>query len=203
MRLFVAIDLAGRVRRGLGSFAADLAGRLAAARLVPRGTATWVAEQNLHLTLRFVGEVDGDAGERMASSLGQPFDVAPFDVSLAGLGVFPPGGPPRVLWIGVTTGGDGLAALARAVEDRLVGLGVEPDQKPFSGHLTLARFKRPPERGLRDALASLAPPGPFGPCPVDHVTLYASVLTPSGPTYRSLARGPLAVQRTGARTGQP
>ena len=191
MRLFVAVDLATRVRHAVGGFAADLASRLVSDRLVQRGGASWVAQENLHLTLRFIGEVDADAGTRLTEALAQPFALGAFELSLERLGVFPPTGPPRVLWIGVEAGEADLTTLAREVEGRLVAVDIPAEPRPFSGHLTLARFKRPPDRGLRDALGRLTPQRPFGPSPVDHVTLYESHLSPSGPTYRVLARAPL------------
>lgn len=191
MRVFVAVDLTDRVRREMTGFAGALASRLVTARVVRPGALAWVAERHLHLTLRFVGEVDEETGLRLAAAMAPPFAIDAFEMVFDRLGVFPAAGPPRVIWLGVAAGAAGLADLAGQVEGRLRREGIAPEMRPFSPHLTLARFKQPPARGTRDEIAAVAIPHPFGPSRVDRVTLYESRLSPSGPAYRAVARAPL------------
>lgn len=117
-RLFVAVDVPPAVKRELVRLCSGLPG------------ARWVAGEQIHLTLRFIGEVDGgvfrDIQEGLAAITG-----APFALHLAGLGFFPPRGQPRVLWAGVEPV-DPVAALRNKVETALVGLGLPPEGRKFS-----------------------------------------------------------------------
>lgn len=173
LRLFVAIDPPETVRRDLAA--------------LPRGVdgARWVRAGQLHVTLRFVGDIAADAVERVAAALG---DVAApaFSLTASGFGVFPARGAPRVLWAGLSPT-EPLRGLAAAVEAALAATGlVPPADKPFSPHLTLARLEhvRP-----RDVTAWIAARGGFStaPWPVGTFTLYASRLLPSGAVHTPLA----------------
>src|SRR5207344_3659032 len=81
------------------------------------------------------------------AALEQPLAIAPFDLTLAGTGAFPESGAPRVLWMGVEQGKDGLMAVEREVSARLSGLGIPREERPFNPHLTLARVRE--AAGLR------------------------------------------------------
>lgn len=195
MRLFVAVDL-DRERHEAMARAIDGLRRA----LAPAGwdrAVRWVSPHNLHLTIRFIGELDEAAGARVRTALSAPLDVPPFDVVLEGAGVFPPRGAPRVLWIGVAGGGEGLARVFDAVESRLRPAGVAPETRPFSPHLTIGRFRdrgdRSAPRGrtrLEDAIAEVRVGA--GPLAVRSITLYQSRLTPAGPEYSPLVSTPLA-----------
>jgi 2'-5' RNA ligase len=126
VRIFVAIDLSERVRREVAAFSASLASRLVTARVVRFGSMSWVTERNLHLTLRFIGEVDEPLGARLASAMALPFGVGAFEMAFDRLGVFPDVGPPRVLWLGAASGVVELKELAAQVEDRLRREGLAP-----------------------------------------------------------------------------
>lgn len=100
----------------------------------------WVRLEGLHLTLRFVGQVANEqlpaieaALDRVAASAG------PFDVAIEGAGAFPSAGRPRALWLGVTDGHAELATLAAALNEALDAAGLEPDDRPYRAHLTVAR----------------------------------------------------------------
>lgn len=185
MRLFVAVGLDDARRRAVGGLAADLARRLAS-RGVGR-SARWVEPANLHLTVRFIGEVGDEQAARIQEAVRRRFATPAFDLGLGGLGVFPPVGPPRVLWVGVTEGEDSLAALHEEVEARLEALGEPRETRPFSAHLTLARFKEP-DRRLGEVVRAILRdiPAEVGACRIDRVTLYESRLAPTGPTYTPL-----------------
>jgi RNA 2',3'-cyclic 3'-phosphodiesterase len=186
MRLFVAAELDDAVRAS----AAAVAARLRAAAADGRGAVSWVSAQNLHFTLRFIGEVEPAVAALVAARIAPPFDLPVFDVAVGGVGAFPPTGPPRVVWLGVTLGGAELAALARAVNQRLDAIGLPRDDRAFRAHLTLARVKGPTGPRLREALAS-ARDDVAGRCAIDRVTLFESRLSPRGSAYSVVATSPL------------
>ncbi len=190
MRLFLAVDLDEPTRRAVARLARGLADRLAAS--FKRG-ARWVEPDNLHLTVRFIGEVSDEQAARVREVVQSRLATPAFELTLGGLGVFPPGGAARVLWVGVVEGASELAALHDELEARLRALGEPPEDRPFTAHLTLARFKDL-DRRQSDALraAIREGPGAVGSCRVDAVTLYQSRLSPAGPTYTPLVRTPLA-----------
>lgn len=100
----------------------------------------WVAPENLHVTLRFIGEVDEDIAEEVCASLDQ-MRVEPFDFTLKGIGTF--GRPPHSLWVGVHDPQQGALAHFQAnVERCVVRAGLEPEGRKFSPHVTLARGRK-------------------------------------------------------------
>jgi 2'-5' RNA ligase len=191
MRLFVAVDLDEARRLVAGRAAADLAGRLG-----PQGlgrAAKWVEPRNLHLTIRFIGETDDARAARIQQALAPVLLTPAFDLALGGPGVFPPGGSPRVLWMGIVQGASALADLHDEVEGRLQAIGEPPEARGFSAHLTLARFKdldRARGEAVRRALREVRVAA--GACRIEAATLYQSRLSPGGPTYTALLRSPLA-----------
>lgn len=154
--------------------------------------ARWVAADNLHVTVRFIGDVAVDRARALERALELPIDFPPFDVEIAGAGLFPPSGAARVLWFGLRGAATGLAALHQEIERRVASAGFDAGTRPFSPHLTVARLRdgsRWPVP-LRDELRQRV--GVLGSWHIDHVTLYESRLPSSGPTYLPLARTPLA-----------
>lgn len=138
----------------------------------------WIDRDDLHLTLRFIGEVDHptyeEVGEALADIMGQPFDIR-----LEGIGHFPPRGEPTALWIGVSPS-EQLQALKRRVDRTLAELGVGPDKGRYAPHVTIARVRGIlPENRLGSFLhrLSLYRSEPF---PVTGFTLYSSTLRPDG-----------------------
>ena len=191
MRLFVGIELGAGMKQAAAAVSDDLQAALARARL--RVDARWVPVENLHVTLWFIGEVDDVRAGRITDALNVPIELAPFTLRAAGLGAFPPSGPPRVFWIGITAGGDEVRALHRHVEARLTPLGFEPERRRYSAHLTIARVKDVPRassqqirRVLADAKADA------GDTEITAVTLFRSRLSPRGSSYEPLLRIPLA-----------
>jgi 2'-5' RNA ligase len=191
MRLFVAAELDDVVRRRAASIAATLR---AAGDADPRRRVSWVAPANLHFTLRFIGDADAVTAQRVVDRLAPPIDLPAFDVAVAGVGVFPPSGAPRVVWLGVVDGGAALASLARAVNQRLETIGLPREDRPFRPHLTLGRVKGPAGQQLRHALEA-ARDAEVGRCTIDKVTLFDSRLSPRGSTYSVVAVSPLGYHR--------
>jgi len=124
-------------------------------------------------------------------ALAPPLDLAPFDVELGGCGVFPPSGPPRVIYIGLAQGLPSLAAMHEEFNRRLRPFGFEPEDRPFSAHLTLARIKDAPKGAgapLREALRHIQPSG--ARAHVTSATVFQSHLSPKGPRYEALLHVP-------------
>jgi 2'-5' RNA ligase len=184
MRLFVAIDLTEEARAALAAV-----GRRIIERIDRRGSLRVVRPEQLHLTLVFIGEVDEPRAAAITESLRRPFDQAPFDLSFGGVGVFPGRGAPRVLWVGVVAGADGAMQLQRLVGERLQEVGIEPDSRPFSPHLTIGRWREGRPSDARRVLAEHV--GVVARVHVKMTTLYQSVLSPHGSVYRPLAEAPL------------
>lgn len=187
MRLFVGIEVDAAVRRETARAIAALRPQLESLDL------RWVAVENLHLTVRFIGHVTPERSPPLIAALGQPVTTASFDVTFSGGGRFPARGGPRVLWIGLTRGLADLTALHEEFNRRVEPFGYRPEERPFSAHLTLARVKDASGRDghrVDDALARVV----IGPLAqrVDHVTVFESVLSSRGPRYQRLARLPLA-----------
>jgi 2'-5' RNA ligase len=192
MRLFIGVELDDRVKAA----AADVAERLRQhlLRAVPGLVARWIAPENLHITLWFIGEVGDAQGDALANALKHPPSAMPtFDLGLAGCGAFPPSGPPRVFWIGVNRGAREMADLYREIGDRLAPLGYAPESRGYTAHLTIARVKDPgggTSKAIRETLAQL--PSECGTCRISGLTLFRSRLSPRGAAYEPLLRVPLS-----------
>jgi 2'-5' RNA ligase len=126
-RLFTAIEIPEGMRLRLSLLRSPVVG------------AKWVQPEDMHITLRFAGDIDGRTADDLADLLAD-VSVPPFTVSIAGCGAFG-GRDPHVLWAGVTASGD-LDALYRANERAARAAGLEPDPRDFRPHVTLARMRR-------------------------------------------------------------
>ena len=188
MRVFVAAEIDPRLARELARVAAEVRKRVDSR--APRARLTWVAEDRLHFTVRFIGEADESRASTIKTALAPPLPLDPFELRMAGIGAFPPTGRPRVIWAGIRDGSDGLAAVAREVTARLATCGIPPEDRQYSPHLTLARVRDAASLRARDVLEGV-PQGPFGTTRVDAITLFESRLSPKGPTYAALQRTPL------------
>ena len=153
----------------------------------------WVAPENFHVTLKFLGGIDEGRVPGVTEALhAAAADHRAFEMEVAGLGAFPSATRPRVVWAGIVDGSDPLAALASAVDDRLVALGFPREARAFAPHITLGRVRetrRAPQ--LTDALGAAAA-RPFGRVAIDHVALMRSDLSPRGARYTALVSVPLS-----------
>jgi 2'-5' RNA ligase len=169
-RLFVAIDLPESVKNSIKSICSGLP------------DARWVDVRQLHLTLRFIGEVDDGTFDSIKKSLAEITETR-FSITLQGVGYFPPKRAPRVLWIGIEDS-ETLTHLADKVEQVLVrGSGIEPERRKFSPHITVARFR---ETSASKVAGYLARNSTFRTetFPVDAFYLYSSTLTPKGAIHQ-------------------
>ena len=136
MRLFVAVRVNDSVLNTAAAAAREIQQRLGS-----RVAARWVSEGNMHLTVRFIGEVEDVRVDSVLAALQPPLPIARFDAALGPCGVFPRTGPPRVIWLGLSEGVTSLQAMHDEFDRRLLPCGLDPEDRPFSGHLTLARLK--------------------------------------------------------------
>lgn len=194
MRLFIAADLDGTARAAAADAVERLRERAEEERRGSTRGVAWVDARNLHLTLHFLGEIDDARWPALHAAIAPPLEVDAPRLALARWGTFPPRGPSRVLWMGVAGGVDGLAAAHAEFGARLRAVGVGPEARPFSAHLTVGRVKVP--SGLFWQRVCDAAPAPVaGAWTLPACTLFQSHLSPAGPTYRAL----LAIPFGGAR----
>ena len=176
MRLFVGVPLPAEVRESLANLCSGVPG------------ARWVDTGTIHITLRFIGEVDAIQAEDIDAALGDVRQPA-FELALGGVGCFASGRKVRAVWAGVAKS-DGLAHLRDKVESAIVRAGFEPERRKFKPHVTLARFRNTssarvaPYLETHNAFAA-------GPFPVDRFDLLRSHLSHAGAKYETIADYPL------------
>lgn len=188
MRLFVGIPVSTAVASAVGDLMARL--RDKAAGLAPQSRITWVTQERLHVTIRFIGQVADEKVAGILEALRRPLGVEPFDLTVAAVGAFPPKGAPRVIWAGLLSGRDQVIAIEQLVSDRLAVAGVPKEPRPFRPHLTLARVREAGGLRSQTLLAGLGEAS-FGTTQVDAITLFESRLSPNGPAYLEIHRTPL------------
>ena len=141
--------------------------------------ARWQSDDQLHLTLRFIGEVDRHCAGDILAALGG-IHHRRFDIALSGLGTFDRRGQLETVWAGVTPH-EPLKVLHNKIDQAIARVGVEPEQRAYLPHITLARLKRSsgPVRNLLEQSGGLR----SDPFTVDRFALYESKLTPEGAVY--------------------
>jgi 2'-5' RNA ligase len=146
-----------------------------------------VKKYNIHITMRFLGDVDEGLVEKLKDLIGD-VKFSPFSVKLRGVGVFPNLRRPRVIWVGLAEGVEELSRVYREVESGVTGLGFKPESRRFSPHITLARVRSGRNRDALVERLRAHTDDSFGGFLVERVKLKKSVLTPRGPVYSTLAR---------------
>lgn len=179
MRLFVAIELSEEIREALAQIEAHLK---------YSGTdVKWVNKDNIHLTLKFLGEVSEEKAKEISAILdGIAKTTKPFEISLNGIGAFPKIEYPRVIWVGLDRGVAESSRLAGRIDEELSKVGFEKESRPFAAHLTIGRVRSPKNKEkLREKLTN---------CQlltvncqlISSLALFQSTLTPKGPIYTKL-----------------
>lgn len=183
----MAVELAADVVEALAACCEELRRRSADA---PHARIAWVAADRLHVTVRFIGEVDERRAKAIADVLRPDIAVAPFELAIEGVGTFPERGAPRVVWAGVASGAEALGVVEAHVSGRLAQCGVPAEARSYHPHVTLARVREP--RGLRPVvwLEGLTARR-FGIAPVNAITLFESRPSPRGHVYTALQRSRL------------
>jgi 2'-5' RNA ligase len=156
---------------------------------------SWVAPENLHVTLKFLGGIDEARVPPVIDALDAAVRRhARFAIEVGGLGAFPSASRARVLWAGIVGGDGALGALAATVDAALAVVGFPREERAFSPHITLGRVREPrPAPELAEALTA-GGARRFGQVEVDQVTLMRSDLSPNGARYTPLAGLPLSAQ---------
>lgn len=176
MRLFIAIELPDELKVELARLRDSLSG------------ARWVPVEQIHLTLAFLGEVDQATTAKLTAQLAV-IQTDAFRLSLAGIGCFPDLRRPRVLWIGVKAEPK-LLKLAEIIQQTVLAAGISLEERPFSPHITLARFKLPAARELSTYFDRHSKKS-FKPFSVREFTLFQSQLSRDGALHIPVRSFPL------------
>ena len=177
MRLFIAVDCPQELKSSLSQFLKN------SFQTIPQKGMKWVRAEHLHLTLRFLGEVEESRvqllEETLTDSLG---GVQSFSSKFTTFGFFPSSNRARVFWIGLDDSKEKLAHLAKKIEDGLIANNFGKRDKEFSAHLTLVRFSFPPSSMVLQQIEKIKSPC-FADLRISQVLLMQSVLQPEGPHY--------------------
>jgi 2'-5' RNA ligase len=180
VRAFIAVDLTTEIEAKIAGAQTAL-GRFSHA-------VRWVRPESIHLTLKFLGEISPEQQRRVVETFSTPKSgVAPFQISVEGLGFFPNARAPRVVWMGIEEGKDNLQALARFVDEALAAAGFPPEQRPFSPHATIGRIKFLPDVASFIEASSSFSDYQCGRTTIRQFFLYESKLDRGGSIYTKRA----------------
>jgi len=187
MRAFIAIDLPGTIHAALSEKQRAFRASCPEAR--------WTRPEGIHLTLKFLGEISDAQVKQVTDALASLGRFEVFEIDVKGFGFFPDARRPRVFWAGLEAP-PALAELAARVEAAMEPLGFAKERRPFTPHLTLARFQIPrPQAALQKLLEQevgvVREPPLLGRFAVSEFFLYESKLSPHGAEYAKVARFPL------------
>ena len=206
MRAFIAVELPHQVRVVLHALQRELAQATTDVK--------WVEQENLHVTMRFFGDMSDEQRQGIEQALARIAAQTPaIQMQLSQLGTFPTEPAPsslarkcrtmpivrpnkpamRVIWMGIEQGAKELVRLAELLEREVRTLGIPEDENTFVAHVTLGRVRFPkprPEPFARIHECAWTPPPP---CLLTHLTLFQSTLSSAGPTYTALAKVPLRI----------
>lgn len=182
MRAFIAIELPKNIKASLTGLQEELK--------TSGADIKWVEPENIHLTLKFLGEIDEIVFNKVIKILGDiGLDINPFQLSICSLGAFPKINFPRVIWVGVDKGDIEVKKIAKGLQEKIAKIGIPGEDRAFSSHITIGRVRsiRNREKLISD-LGKLAAdfaekyPAEFS---VTKITLFKSTLTPKGPIYEA------------------
>ena len=186
MRCFLAIELSADVREQLG----QLQKRLRALDRAVR----WTRPDQIHLTLKFLGDVpDADVSSMCDAAAEVARRFPPFELRISGTGCFPPGGPARIVWVGIDGPPQPLVECHRACEETYARLGFEPEGRAYTPHLTVGRVRDGHAPGEIRAAVQAEAQFSLGSVAVAELVMFQSVLGPTGPTHTAIRRAPLGV----------
>lgn len=180
VRSFLAFDIPPNVKKTLGRLIADFSKKETGVR--------WIEAENLHVTMKFFGDVDEDLllGDISKAIQGVTDGLKPVTLSCSGVGVFPNWRYPRIIWAGFLGDVDPVLAMHDRLETALSGFSLKRDERAFRLHLTIGRAKELKSTGLLMQLINDLGPIEFGRVVIDRFTLYKSVLTRKGSVYTAL-----------------
>jgi len=183
MRTFIAIELPAQIKDYLASLQKELKKSGADVK--------WVEPVNIHITMKFLGEIDEVQFERISLIMDQVSEnIKYFIARLGTLGAFPNISSPRVIWMGLDKGHTELKTLAKELEEKIKKLGIPKEDRVFSSHITLGRTRSGLNMGkLITALQITSKPETQTQTlefPVTSITLFKSTLSSKGPTYEAI-----------------
>jgi len=181
MRAFIAIDLPESIHAALSR--QQVAFRAACL------DARWTHPEGIHLTLKFLGEISEEQVTRVSEALATLGPFEKFSIEVKGFGFFPDARRPRVFWTGLVAP-PALGQLAERVQASMEELGFAREDRPFTPHLTLARFKIPRPQPTLQALLQQQGETALGQFEVSEFFLFESKLSPHGAEYRKVVRFP-------------
>ncbi len=184
MRLFVALEISPEVRETLSALIGEL-------RALGPG-ARWVRPENLHVTLKFIGEAPSEKLPAIRVGLAQARPTGSISMEFTGLGFFPHERSPRVFWVGIRPG-EALARLAGEIDGCLASLGIPRERRAFSPHLTLARFPEPRRQEKLQAATRDRASQSFGTVLAREFFLFQSELRPEGARHTKVGSFPLQI----------
>ena len=186
IRTFVAVEIGEAIRRAAAGLVEEM--RAASAEV------TWVAPHNMHLTVKFLGDVAAEGIPQVSATVAEAIaDVRAFDLEVRGVGAFPNVSRPRTIWIGTGAGESQLAMVAERLEASLAKLGFAREGRPFRGHLTVGRVRRPsPALAALSQILRERAGLEFGQTTIRELVVFSSQLERGGPIYEAISRAPLA-----------
>ncbi len=175
MRLFIAVNIPEEIKEKLSVLTERLKCKMSGVR--------WIAKDNFHLTLKFLGEVGDEKVDKINYVIsGIVQSIKPFRVLFSDLGVFPDLNYPRIIWVGVKEGSSELKNIAEKIENSLLPFGFEKEKRPFSCHLTVGRTK-----SFKTKNISFENMGTdLSPFILERIDLMQSFLEKAGPEYKCL-----------------
>lgn len=178
LRVFIAVDIPdGEVKERILEFQRTISQTGADLKLVEI--------ENIHITLRFLGDITTTTAEDLKTEF-RRVEFSPFKVTLKGVGVFPDYGRINVVWVGIDEGNIGLLDLYGKINRSLGRVGIPPDRRGLSLHLTVARARSGRNKEILSKTVAELADSEFGSIEVNSFHLKQSTLTPRGPIYRSL-----------------
>lgn len=182
MRVFIAIEIDDKIRAGLGRLQKELADKAG----IGKSDVKWVSPENIHLTLKFLGEIKD---EQVVDVCKVVEDVTgrhnSFELAVETVGCFG-GKSARVVWVGLGEGGESLLNLQNDLEQQLISAGWPPEEREFTGHLTLCRVRNSKAGVKLAAMVEHYKDFKLGIMAAESVNVYQSQLTPRGPIYTVL-----------------
>ncbi|WP_164103610.1 RNA 2',3'-cyclic phosphodiesterase [Candidatus Laterigemmans baculatus] len=179
IRSFIALPITAAIQKSAAGLVRRLSGE--------RDGIKWVPGENLHLTLKFLGEVDNRELPKVCATVRDCCrGIPPFALEFRGAGAFPDPSRPRVVYAGIVEGGEVLRELVGRLEPALADLGFKPEPRDYVPHLTLGRTRGGSRRGAPEVGERIraAADVELGSMLAEKVCLYASFLDKTGPTYQ-------------------
>jgi len=188
MRTFIAIEISDEMKEALHQIESHLK--------YSGADVKWVKPENIHLTLKFLGEVNEQKLVEIKALLDSiAGDIKPFEITIKEIGAFPKIEYPRVIWVRLDKGAGGSKELAEKIDSALLKIGFEKESRPFAAHLTIGRVRSPKNKDkLKEKVASFdaSQLSAVKPHAISSVVLFHSTLTPQGSIYTKLHEAKLA-----------